>query len=55
MTHSKKIEPSVGESGEMVWNNPHSTISAWFLYVLSWFTLHLVNIWAEQSRKGENL
>lgn len=44
MTHSKKAEPSVGESGEVVWNNPLSTISAWFLDVLSWFTLHLANV-----------
>lgn len=44
MTHSKKIESSVGESGEVVRNNPLSTISAWFLYVLSRFTLHLANV-----------
>lgn len=44
MTHSKKIEPSVDESGEVAWNNPISTISAWFLYILSDFTLHLANI-----------
>jgi len=44
MTHSEKAEPSVGESGEVVWDNPLCIISAWFLYVLSWFTLHLAKV-----------
>lgn len=44
MIHSKKMEPSVSESKEVVQNNPLSTISAWFLCVLSQFTLHLINI-----------